>query len=303
MIAEFVAAMEDVLDLYGEPHDPKRPVVCFDETSNAPSSVTEAIINQALPGLPSEDQRRLSRFSRGFPKIATSLSLIWPKSEPIVNATDDDLVDTFVQGRRPRNPELLLQSAELLSVFDLVGVESSDQEHFAEITSLGHGLEADGFRGAVKDLADRGVVQRRGRLGRLQPLPIALRLAERQWRRWTPELWDQVLAGSVCTDLNIAAAQQLRLLNDTSCAGEVVKHVCRYGGPFDVADGSYDADQLRGVLAHEVSHYWWNSKENWIDEGMAEFLRVSQGRRISLGDSAAAAFGVTLQGPELEAQR
>ena len=72
---------------------------------------------------------------------------------------------------------------------------------------------------------------------------------------------------------------------------------------FDVADGSYDADQLRGVLAHEVSHYWWNSKENWIDEGMAEFLRVSQGRRISLGDSAAAAFGVTLQGPELEAQR
>ena len=25
--------MEDVLDLYGEPHDPKRPVVCFDETS------------------------------------------------------------------------------------------------------------------------------------------------------------------------------------------------------------------------------------------------------------------------------
>ncbi len=31
--AEFVAAMEDVLDLYGEPYDPKRPVVCFDETS------------------------------------------------------------------------------------------------------------------------------------------------------------------------------------------------------------------------------------------------------------------------------
>ena len=25
--------MEDVLDLYREPHDPQRPVVCFDETS------------------------------------------------------------------------------------------------------------------------------------------------------------------------------------------------------------------------------------------------------------------------------
>ena len=33
MSAEFVARMEDVLDLYAEPYDPKRPVVCFDETS------------------------------------------------------------------------------------------------------------------------------------------------------------------------------------------------------------------------------------------------------------------------------
>jgi transposase len=30
--AEYVARMEDVLDLYAEPSDPRRPVVCFDET-------------------------------------------------------------------------------------------------------------------------------------------------------------------------------------------------------------------------------------------------------------------------------
>ncbi len=33
MSTEFVACMEDVLDLYAEPYDPKRPKVCFDETS------------------------------------------------------------------------------------------------------------------------------------------------------------------------------------------------------------------------------------------------------------------------------
>ena len=33
MSAEFVAHMEDVLDLYAEPYDPQRPLVCFDETS------------------------------------------------------------------------------------------------------------------------------------------------------------------------------------------------------------------------------------------------------------------------------
>ena len=33
MSADFVANMEEVLDLYAEPYDPQRPVVCFDETS------------------------------------------------------------------------------------------------------------------------------------------------------------------------------------------------------------------------------------------------------------------------------
>lgn len=33
--AKFVAKMEDVLEVYRRPYDPKRPVVCFDETSKA----------------------------------------------------------------------------------------------------------------------------------------------------------------------------------------------------------------------------------------------------------------------------
>ena len=33
MSGEFVAAMEDVLDLYAEPYDLQRPVICFDEIS------------------------------------------------------------------------------------------------------------------------------------------------------------------------------------------------------------------------------------------------------------------------------
>ena len=31
--AEFVAAMEDVLDVYHRPYDPEHPVVCMDEAS------------------------------------------------------------------------------------------------------------------------------------------------------------------------------------------------------------------------------------------------------------------------------
>jgi hypothetical protein len=31
--AEFVCCMENVLDIYKRPYDPKHPVVCFDETN------------------------------------------------------------------------------------------------------------------------------------------------------------------------------------------------------------------------------------------------------------------------------
>jgi transposase len=49
--AEYVARMENVLDLYGEAPDPKRPVVCFDESPNQLIGEVRAPI-PAEPGQP-----------------------------------------------------------------------------------------------------------------------------------------------------------------------------------------------------------------------------------------------------------
>ena len=54
MSADFVAHMEDVLDLYAEPYDPQRPVVCFDETS------TQLLADTRLP-LPPQPGHPLRR--------------------------------------------------------------------------------------------------------------------------------------------------------------------------------------------------------------------------------------------------
>ena len=43
--------MEDVLDLYAEPYDPQRPVVCFDETSTQLLAETQPAL-PPRPGLP-----------------------------------------------------------------------------------------------------------------------------------------------------------------------------------------------------------------------------------------------------------
>lgn len=49
MTAEYVAAMEDVLDLYSEDYDRQYPVVCFDETSKQLIKETRPTLT-AAPG-------------------------------------------------------------------------------------------------------------------------------------------------------------------------------------------------------------------------------------------------------------
>ena len=61
MNGEFVAAMEDVLDLYAEPYDPCRPVVCFDETSTQ----LLAEVREPLPAQPGRPRRQDYEYRRG----------------------------------------------------------------------------------------------------------------------------------------------------------------------------------------------------------------------------------------------
>ena len=203
----------------------------------APSSVTEAIISSVCAGLPSEDFRRLSHFSRGFPKIAHLVAQAWTRSRPIAHATEEHLVETFVVGRRSHDRELLLESARLLAAFRLVRVDHLDGDQLAEVAARGRDLSAPDLRNGFNQLIDRGVARRRGGCVTLQPRPIALHLAECKWRDWSKDEWEAILGGNVSPDLKVGAAKQLALLNTTEVAQQVVEHVCRNEGPFDGIGG------------------------------------------------------------------
>ena len=56
-----MAHMEDVLDLYAEPRDPARPVVCFDETSTQ----LLAEVRPELPAAPGRPRRQDYEYVRG----------------------------------------------------------------------------------------------------------------------------------------------------------------------------------------------------------------------------------------------
>ena len=62
--AAFVAAMEDVLEVYTRPHDPARPLVCLDETSKQLVAETRA----PLPMLPGQ----LARYDYEYERKGTA---------------------------------------------------------------------------------------------------------------------------------------------------------------------------------------------------------------------------------------
>src|SRR6185295_4406115 len=64
--ARFVAKMEDVLEVYARPYDPKRPVVCVDESSKELRSTPRGslLIAPAEPEHPGQPRREDYEYAR-----------------------------------------------------------------------------------------------------------------------------------------------------------------------------------------------------------------------------------------------
>ena len=234
------------------------------KVEEAPDAVTEAIVNRVASGLQGEDQRRLARFSRGFPRMSILIAQAWRESTPLAHATEQDLVKSYILGRNPDEAQLVLKSAKLLAAFGLINDKDSAQ--FDRIASFGRNLNAQDLRVGVMSLTKRGVARRwSDRYVSIEPRPIAMWLAEQQWQEWGEDTWDKILADSFPSTikllgspiqidelgLHVQAAKQLKLLNHNKLeiAQDVVKYVCRYGGPLDNLQGNLTAGHAE-VLSH-----------------------------------------------------
>ena len=208
---------------------------------DAPSAVVEKVIETACPGLPSEDFRRLARFSHGNPGIARKVARAWMIERPVAHATDEDIAEDYVAGRQMGERDLLVRAARLLAAFRLVALDADENDvpdGLKEVASFGRRLTDDDLRSMYERMIDRGVARRRGRFVTIEPRAIALRLAARQWKEWGQERRRAVLGGDETSPaFKVNAAKQLALLNDTGLARGVVESVCGHGGPFDGRDG------------------------------------------------------------------
>ena len=68
--------MEDVLDLYAEPYDPQRPVVCFDETSTQLLAETQPAL-APRPGLPLRQDYEYRREGTRNINLVLQRRIVW----------------------------------------------------------------------------------------------------------------------------------------------------------------------------------------------------------------------------------
>ncbi len=196
----------------------------------APKAVIEGMLQRNAPRASDADFPRLVRLASGFPQLARLIGDAWLQDVGIASASDTVLFNRILLGRDRDDAALIENSAMLLSTFGLVGIKAPlDQVNELARFSAGH--SAGQVRSAIDDLVSRGVAQVRGRLVALQPRPLALHLAEKQWRRWDSSTWDEVLFGPVDPKLRIQASEQLAMLNDRPISSLVAQRVCRYDGP------------------------------------------------------------------------
>ena len=201
----------------------------------APQEVTQTIIDRELPSLHSEDRRRLLLFSLGYPTIAIRVASAWTENKPIPYSTDQFFVDRFVTGGNDPESVLTLKVAQLIAAFGTVR-HTPLSSQAPNLASLGRSITAGDMQAALNRLLGRGVVRQRGGVVVLQPRPVAMQLTERQWLEWTPEQRMAVLGGDMDPDLKCNAAGQLRWLNSTQIAHDVVQLMFRKHGPFDGID-------------------------------------------------------------------
>ena len=258
----------------------------------AAANVVEAIVEHVAGTLPPLDRQRLARMSAGFPEIGIRIGSEAGATQ-LVDPRADQLIDSFVVGRAPRNTDHLLPSATLLSAFRLVRVDPANagwldrsqapttEDYLAPIAALSRHLTWEDLYAATQRLAERGVFKRRGGLGAIQPQPITVRLAERQWAEWDPGKWDHVLSGSLGPGLTRVAAERLAHLNGTAIATKVVRHVCREGGPLDTGTVDNGRVEVLACLAEVDAEVVAEYVERLLD-GHPDRLRLGDNGRKSL---------------------
>jgi hypothetical protein len=173
--------------------------------------------------------RRIAEFSDGNFRIAKAIAKSVGKHDTLGQLNDSGLIKKIIQQRHEHDPELY-KAAEVLSLLYSIDVSDiSANGELAQIGSLQH-INPVTLYDSLAKLADRDVVQVRGRFRAILPQAIANRLATDVLRRIHPNTFDQ-FCSQLSPRMRKSLSRRLGYLHDSEEAKSIVIRLLRPDGP------------------------------------------------------------------------
>lgn len=139
----------------------------------------------------------------------------------------------MVWGRKEPN-ETALRVLKVCSIFSTLGTEE-EVECQLETAAMLANVPKNEFRDQVVSFSERGIIQRRGRFIRVEPLPVALRLASDWWKGRSPQDV-RTLIDTTRSEMVESMCEQLRLLSHLDKAKAIAADLCGDSAPFGSAE-------------------------------------------------------------------
>ena len=147
--------------------------------------------------------------SQGFPQMAIFAARALQDGDFELNSVEA-FVSRIVGSENAKDPSAL-KSLQLISLFTLVGVEGSVENELAEIAEFANKEQSQIFD-EISRFVDRGVIHRQGDYAEVQPLPLAMRLAN-MWMKSVPIGTLATLFRSLSEDMKLRMVRRLRWLS------------------------------------------------------------------------------------------
>jgi len=201
----------------------------------APPSLIQAMLGQVYQGLAAKDLAHIARYAQGFPRMAVMLADARLNEDlDIGYLKDDELIESLLWGRGPRNDEARRVIAAC-ALFERVGCYKDRNEEYRFVAEQVCRIDPDNFYRHVVDFRRRGIIDVRGRYIRVVPLPLAVSLAADWWCHCHPERARALISMEMPGNLAEALCDRVAKLDFLPEARELVRDLCGESIPFGQA--------------------------------------------------------------------
>ena len=199
-----------------------------------PNGHIESLLKQYYQGLSDNDVACIVHFARGFPIIAVNLGEARLRgSAEIGRLEDDTLLAGLLWGTKPPDPEAE-NIITICSIFERIGFEAPFDIEYQEISKL-FGINQDVFYRHIKIFIEKGIIEQYGHYISIRPVPLAIELACKWWKRENPSRI-KFLLENLSGSLACMVCERMRKLDFLENAKKFVADICGNQGPFGQAE-------------------------------------------------------------------